>query len=446
MSDGREKKILLLGAGLVVKPLVDYLLSDPGVSMTVATRTVSKAEKLVQGKTNGTAMTLLVDDAAELDRLVAGHDLVISLVPYAYHAAVARCCIKHKKQMVTTSYLSPPMVALNAEAEAAGIIVLNEIGLDPGIDHMSAMRVIDDVHKKGGKIASFESYCGGLPAPEANDNPYGYKFSWSPKGVVMAGRNAARFLKNGTVEKVAGEDLFDHNWPKPIEEIGDLEAYPNRDSVPYVETYGIGETKTMLRATLRYPGWCRTLKKIVDLGFLDDQERDLKGLSFADLVRQRINAPASADLAEATAAHLGIKVDSDVMQRLTWLGLFGKEPLPVERGSNLEILAERMLSLMPYGEKERDMIILHHDFVAEYPDGGRKEKITSSLIGFGIPGGDSAMSRTVSLPAAIATKLILDGKITRRGVCIPVESAIYTPVLNELERLGIECREKTEAS
>jgi saccharopine dehydrogenase-like NADP-dependent oxidoreductase len=201
----------------------------------------------------------------------------------------------------------------------------------------------------------------------------------------------------------------------------------------------------MLRATLRYPGWCKTLKKIVDLGFLDEEASDLTGMSFADLTRTLIKGPSGDDLIKSTAAFLSIKEDSDVMDRLKWLGLFANDPLPMEKGSNLEVLAARMLSKMSYKSTERDMIVLHHDFVVEFPEEKRKEKITSSLIDFGVPGGDSSMSRTVSLPAAIATRLILEGKIADRGARIPVERSIYEPILAELERLGIVCKETVEA-
>ncbi|MEE9501776.1 MAG: saccharopine dehydrogenase C-terminal domain-containing protein, partial [Candidatus Aminicenantaceae bacterium] len=243
------KKILILGAGLVAKPLVRYLLDQPDFKVVVATRTVSKAIKLIDNHPKGTAKTLNLKNEEGLRDEVKDADLVISMVPYAFHTLVARFCIEFKKQMVTTSYVSDEMKALDGDAKNAGILILNEIGLDPGIDHMEAMRIIHEVEAKGGEITSFISYCGGLPAPEANTNPFGYKFSWSPIGVLLAGKNSAKYIKDGEVVDISSEELFDNYEIWPIEGLGDFEAYPNRDSVPYVELYGIQSTKTMLRGT-----------------------------------------------------------------------------------------------------------------------------------------------------------------------------------------------------
>jgi saccharopine dehydrogenase (NADP+, L-glutamate forming) len=435
------KKVLVLGAGLVAKPLVRYLLDQPDFHVTVASRTVSKAEKLVGDHPRGKALPLNVNDTASLKKLIGEADLSISMVPYAHHVTVANLCIELKKQMVTTSYVSVAMNALDRKAKDAGILILNEMGLDPGIDHMSAMRIIHGVQNKGGRIASFYSYCGGLPAPEANTNPWGYKFSWSPRGVVLAGKNAARYLKEKKEVKIASEDLFAHFWPMNIEGVPPLEAYPNRDSVPYVELYGIEDADSMYRGTLRYPGWCQTLKKVVDLGLLDETEQNVKGLSYADFLGKLIKKEKSENLKKDLADYLNIDEDSEPMKRFEWLGLFSDERIPTEKGSPLDVFADRLLEKLKYEEGERDMIVLHHDFTAKYP-GGKKEKITSTLVDYGIPRGDSSMSRTVGLPAAIGATLILNGKIKETGVHIPVTPEIYEPALHELEKLNIVCKEK----
>ncbi len=437
------KKILLLGAGLVSKPLTDYLLSNSDYELTVASRTVSKAEKLVEGHSNGRALPLNIKNEDELEKLISENDIAISLVPYTYHTTVAKYCIKHKKDMVTTSYVSKDMASLDDDAKNAGIIILNEIGLDPGIDHMSAMRIIHDVHSKGGKIISFRSYCGGLPAPEANDNPFGYKFSWSPRGVVMAGGNNARYLEDGKEVSIQGKDLFKNYYHIEINGLGKLEAYPNRDSVPYINTYGIEETQTMYRGTLRNVGWCDTLKAIADLGFINEDVRDdAKGKTYREFTGMLVGT-TSKDVKTAVAGYLNISPDSDVIKRLEWLGLFDDKPLPADRNCALDFLADLMLEKMPYKDNERDMIVLFHDFIAEYPN-GKRENITSTLIDYGIPGGDSSMSRTVSLPAAIGTKLILEGKIDVKGVHIPNLPEIYNPVLDELETMDIKCKEEVK--
>ena len=438
-------KVLVLGAGLVSRPLVRYLLEQPDFHVKVASRTVSKAEKLIDNHPDGEAQSLNVKDTAALGRLVQEADLVISLLPYEHHVTVAEFCLEHRKNMVTTSYVSPAMKRLDSKAKELGLLILNEIGVDPGIDHMSAMKIIHGVQDAGGEITSFRSFCGGLPAPEANTNPYGYKFSWSPKAVLLAGRNSGRYLEDGKEINIPGEDLFDNYWPIKIEEIGDLEYYINRDSIPYMETYGIKTTKTMFRGTLRYPGWCQTLKKMVELGLLDETEReDIKDLTFAQFIAKLIGSADTTNLKKDLASYFRIEADSDVIKRFEWLELLSDKPLPLEKGSAMDLLGEIMLEKMPYAEGERDMIILHHEFVAEYPKDNRKEKTFSTLIDFGIPHGDSSMSRTVSLPAAIGAKLVVEGKIDATGVHIPVSPAIYEPVLKELEQLGIAFKEKSQ--
>ncbi len=440
------KKILVLGAGLVSRPMVRYLLDVPDFEVTVATRTVSKAQELVAAHPRGKAIPLLVDDDPALGRLVGESDVAVSLLPYTYHVKVANHCLKHRKQLVTTSYVSDAMRALDAQAKAAGLIFLNEIGLDPGIDHMSAMKIIHDVQKAGCKVASFMSYCGGLPAPEANDNPLGYKFSWSPKGVVMAGRNDARYLKDGKEVFVPGADLFGHRWPLKVAEGFDFEAYPNRNSLPYIETYGLTGVKTMLRGTLRNFGWCETLKAIADLGLLkDDSVRtDVGKLTPATWLRQY--APGTGALRQDVATRLGLAPEHAVLDRFAWLGLFDEKPIDLQQGSNLDILAKQMLDRMTLKPRERDMVVLHHEFVAEWPQASspkpQAERIYSTLIAFGEPDGDSAMARTVSLPAAIGVRMILQGELKLTGVQIPVVPEIYEPVLAELARLGIECKER----
>jgi saccharopine dehydrogenase (NADP+, L-glutamate forming)/spermidine synthase len=435
------KKILVLGAGLVSGPLVHYLLDQDEFEVTVASRTVEKAQALVGDAANGIAKRVDVSDEESLENLIAQADLSISLLPYVYHPLVAKLCVKHKKQMVTASYVKDEMRALDEDAKRAGVILLNEIGVDPGIDHMSAMKVIDHIRNNGGELVSFSSYCGGLPAPDANDNPFGYKFSWSPRGVVLAGKNPARFLKDGEIVDIPGEELFANHWPVEIEGFGTLEGYPNRDSLPYIDTYGIQGVKTMFRGTLRYPGWCETLKKISELGLLDETERDdLEGLSLAQVTAKLIGS--SGDLKADVAAHLQIDAGSFVISNLEWLGLFSDDPIPAGAKSPLDVLAGRMLEKMQYAPGERDMLVMQHEFVAKYPD--RTEKTTSTMIDYGIPNGDTSMSRTVGLPAAIATRLILEGKIALTGVQVPVMREIYEPVLAELESMGIKFTEKTE--
>ncbi len=435
------KNVVVLGAGLVAKPLVDYLL-DRGYELTVATRTIAKAHQLLEGHANGKAVTMDLTKDSGLGALVEQADLVISLVPYTFHVQVAKHCIKHKKHMITTSYVSPAMKDLDGEARQAGILILNEIGLDPGIDHMSAMKIIHDVQAKGGKVDSFKSYCGGLPAPEANDNPWGYKFSWSPRGVLMASSNAAKWLQDGGVVDVQSKDLFLNHWPLEVEGAGSLQAYPNRNSLGYVELYGLEGVSTMFRGTLRYPGWCEAIKQLVDIGLLTmDEKAGLGGRTYDSVMRELIGAGESESTKEAVCSYLKVQPDNNGVARMEWVGLFSDETIPEGTTNLLDGLGAILEEKLSYREGERDMIALLHQFEITKAD-GTKQTATSTMVDFGIPGGDSSMARTVSLPAAIATAMVLDGKINLRGVHIPVDPDVYEPVLGELEQMGITCVEK----
>lgn len=439
------KKVLLLGAGLVTRPLVRYLLEQEGIELIIASRTVKKAEVLLEGHPKGKAIALDVkSEEIKLEELVSSTDLSISLLPWIYHLKVAKLCLKHKKHLVTTSYVSPAMKELDAEAKSKGLIFLNEIGLDPGIDHMSAMKIINDVKNNGGKIISFESVCGGLPAPEDNDNPLGYKFSWSPRGVLLAGKNTAHFLKNGEDVFVENKNLFKTMWLKEVETLGELEVYPNRDSMIYKELYGLDNSKTIFRGTFRNQGWCETLYNIVNLGWLDDTERnELLGLSLRSIFAKLTGLPDDDNFKANLVNKLRLDSNSHVIKNFEWLGLFDSTlKVTPEQPTYIDVLAARMQELMQYKKGERDMIVLQHDFIAEYPD-NKKEHIISLMIDFGIKDGDSAMARTVSLPAAIATKLICNGNFsTLKGVLIPTLPEIYEPVLKELAELDIVMQEK----
>jgi saccharopine dehydrogenase-like NADP-dependent oxidoreductase len=436
-------KVVVFGAGMVTRPLVRFLLDQPDIKLVVATRTVSKAVKMIDGHPNGEAKTLNVKDLAAMEAEVKDADVVVSLVPYEYHVAVANLCIKHKKQMVTTSYVSDDMKALDGAAREAGVLLLNECGLDPGIDHMSAMRVIHDVAKRGGKITSFKSSTGALPSHEANNNPFGYKFSWSPRGVLLASKNTAKWLADGKEVNVPGEQLFENYYIQNVPETGAFENYPNRNSVPYKEIYGLKDSGTVYRGTFRMTGWCETMRKVVALGWLsEDKLEGFNGKTYGDVTRKLIGASADEDLSKATAKFLGIEPFAAIIKRFEWLGILGDKPLPADKDNPLDYLNVLTLEMMEIGKNERDMIVMHHEFFAEF-DGGKKEFLTSTLVDYGIPGEDTSIARTVSLPAAIAVKLILDGKITDTGCHVPVSPSIYNPILDALEPYNVVFKERT---
>ena len=434
------KKVLILGAGMVVKPIVQYLLKQ-GYAVTVATRTESKAEKMIDGHPNGTALKWTVDDEETLDQLVKDHDLSVSLLPYAYHVMVAKKCIKHKKNMVTTSYVKPEMKALNEEAKNAGILILNEIGLDPGIDHMSAMRIIDNVHNKNGKIKEFYSFCGALVAPEVEKNPFAYKFSWAPKGVVMAGNNDGNYLRHGKVHYIPTEDLFKNPIKLNFPGVGELEVYPNRDSLPYTDLYGIPETETIFRGTFRYDKWCEIIDAFKAINLLSYDKFNVEGMTYADFMAKMINAGNSDDIKKKVAKELNIALDSNPIIALEWLGLFSSEPMNRKEDSAFEIVSDIMIEKMMISEGERDMVVMQHTFLAEYPD-GKQEIIKSRMLDFGTLKTDTSIARTVALPAACAVEMLLEGKIKTTGVHIPVIPEIYNPILDHLETMDIKMIEE----
>lgn len=437
------EKILVLGAGMVSRPMIQYLLDQPDIHVIMASRTVSKAEKMIDGHPQGEAFSLDVNDDKKVEDFVSKADVVVSLLPYTYHVKVAEMCITHKKHMITTSYVSDAMRALDKKAKNAGILILNECGLDPGIDHMSAMRIIHDIEKNKGKVVSFRSTTGALPSHEANSNPFGYKFSWSPRGVLLASRNAARWLEDGKEISIPGEQLFENYSLQDIKGVGTFENYPNRNSVPYKDIYGLKNATTVYRGTFRMTGWCETLRSIVALGWLNEElPTGFSGKTYGDLTRQLIGAKPKDNLPFTTALYLGLKPYSAIIKRLEWLGLFGDMLLPKDKNNPLDYLNTLTLQKMSMGEHERDMVVMHHEFIAEYPS--KKEYVTSTLIDYGIPDGDTSVARTVALPAAIAVKMILKKEINMTGVHIPVIPEIYNPILDELEDMGIKFEEKTE--
>lgn len=436
------KKVLVLGAGLVAKPLVNYLLEQPDFAVTVADMEPGRAAKLVGTHPRGTAAVLDIADREALGAAIGRVDLVVSMVPYTFHPLVAELAVERGASVVTASYVKPAMQALDARAKEKGVTLLNEVGLDPGIDHMEAMRVIHEIHDAGGRVLGFTSWCGGFPAPEANTNPFGYKFSWSPRGVLLASKNSAQFLKDGRIVDIPAADLFARPEVIGIPGLGDFEGYPNRDSVQYKEAYGIPEARTVFRGTLRYPGWCETLRKMVELGLLDETARDRTGRTWNGLMRELAQAAPGADVKAAVAARLGLPAGSPILSRLEWLGLYEEKPLPAPKAPAIDNLTALMIDRMSYAPRERDMVVLQHEFLAQ--TGGRTERIVSTLIDYGVPGGDSSMSRTVGLPAAIGARLILEGRIGLKGVQVPVVPEIYGPILEELERLGIRFQEKRQ--
>ncbi len=423
------KKVLILGSGLVARPIIQHLLNK-NYRLTVASNTPDRSDIMINKHPNGKSLFWEATDEGSLDRMVAEHDLTVSILPYVFHVMVARYCLKHAKNMVTTSYVKPEMKALHEEALQKGVILLNECGLDPGIDHMSAMRIIDKVHKNGGAILEFYSICGALPAPEAADNPFKYKFSWSPKGVVMAGNNDAIYLRHGQVVSIPTADLFKDPFQVVFPGVGEMEVYPNRDSLAYKEIYGIPEARTMFRGTFRYKGWCETLDAIKALNLISNEKIDMTGMSYADLMNRQIQ-------------DTGYRIQDHpyAFEALQWLGLYDNSPMNRTLDSTFEVTSDLMIAKMELGQTERDMVAMQHTFLAAYSD-GRKEVIRSRMLDYGTLATDTSIARTVALPAAIAVEMILLGEIKVKGVHIPVIPEIYHPILDQLEKLDIRMVEE----
>ncbi|HNW90711.1 MAG TPA: saccharopine dehydrogenase C-terminal domain-containing protein [Bacteroidales bacterium] len=434
------KNVLILGAGMVANPIVQHLLSN-NVNLTVAALNIDEAKRMVGAAKNGKAVYWTVDDTEALDRMVSENDVVVSLIPYAFHVMVAKCCIKNKKHLVTASYAKPEMYALDAQAKEAGIIILNEVGLDPGIDHMSAMRIIDHVHGKGGKIEAFYSLCGALPAPESCDNPFNYKFSWSPKGVVLAGNNDAMYLMKGKKVDIPTADLFKNPASIDFPEVGKLYIYPNRDSLSYVDIYGIPETKTMFRGTFRFQGWCETLDVLKALKCTLPEKHDFTGKTFAGAIALVNGFENDKDIKKQAAAFLKIDDNAYALNAMEWLGLFSDQPMNRKEDSMYEITSDLMIEKMMITENDRDMVVMMHIFKVVYPD-GTAEVIKSRMLDFGSLKTDTSIARTVALPAAIAVEMILKNEISVKGVYIPVIPEIYNPILDNLEKLDIKMVEE----
>ncbi|CAD6439305.1 636bbc0c-dd47-4929-b4a6-b0bfd4d3bb13 [Sclerotinia trifoliorum] len=446
MAGFDTKKVLMLGAGFVTRPTLD-ILSEAGIQVSVACRTIESAKKLSEGVKNAHPISLDVTDDKALDAEVAKNDLVISLIPYTFHATVIKSAIRNKKNVVTTSYVSPAMMELDEEAKNAGITVMNEIGLDPGIDHLYAVKTIEEVHKTGGKITSFLSYCGGLPAPEDSDNPLGYKFSWSSRGVLLALRNAARFYKDGKIVDVAGPELMGTAKPYFIYPGFAFVAYPNRDSTPYKERYNIPEAQTIIRGTLRYQGFPEFIRVLVDMGFLSDEDKGFsKPISWKEATQKVLAASSSSedDLKWAIASKAKFESTEEkerIMNGLNWVGIFSDEKI-IPRGNPLDTLCATLEKKMQFEKGERDLVMLQHKFEIEHKD-GKKETRTSTLVEYGDPNGYSAMAKLVGVPCGVAVKQVLDGTISEKGVLAPMTSKINDPLMEGLKKYGITLVEKT---
>ena len=432
--------ILILGAGLSSSTLIKYLLDHSQENkwrVTLGDINEELAMQKIDNHPKGKGMKFDVMDADLRGKLIDAADIVISLLPARMHYPVAENCVEYRKPLVTASYVSKEIRDLDAKARKQGVLLLNEMGVDPGIDHMSAMRIIHRIRKMGGKIDVFESNTGGLVAPTYDNNPWRYKFTWNPRNVVLAGQAGARFLHNGKFKYIPYHKLFQRYEILRILDLGKFEAYPNRDSLTYQEDYQLHDLSTMFRGTIRRVGFCDAWNALVQLGATDDSYQvEFPGeMTYRDFTNSFLAYNIVDPVETKLARYLEINPNGDIMQKLAWLGMFERRKAGIQDQTPARILQHLLEEKLKLEPADRDMIVMQHQF--EYILDGRKERIVSSMAYKGEDIVNTAMSITVGLPVAIATKLILQGNIKLTGVHIPIHEEIYEPVLEELEEYGI---------
>ncbi|XP_028618405.1 alpha-aminoadipic semialdehyde synthase, mitochondrial [Grammomys surdaster] len=442
LSMSKKKKVLVLGSGYVSGPVLEYLSRDNNIEITVGSDMTKQMQQLSK-KYNINPVSLTVGkQEAKLQSLVESQDLVISLLPYVLHPVVAKACIERKVNMITASYITPAMKELEKSVDDAGIAVIGELGLDPGLDHMLAMETIDRAKELGATIESYVSYCGGLPAPEHSDNPLRYKFSWSPVGVLMTIMQPASYLLNGKVVNVTGGVSFLNSVTSMDYFPGlNLEGYPNRDSVKYAEIYGISSAHTLLRGTLRYKGYSKALSGFVKLGLINREaypalRPEANPLTWKQLLCDLVGISRSSScekLKEVVFTKLG--GDNTQLEAAEWLGLLGDEQVP-QAESIVDAFSKHLVSKLSYGPEEKDMIVMRNTFGIRHPSGHLENK-TIDLVLYGDFNGFSAMAKTVGLPTAIAAKMLLDGEIEVKGLMGPFTKEIYGPILERIKAEGI---------
>ncbi len=438
--------ILIIGAGRSATALINYVLEkarEYNWFVTVADADPKIAEKKIGKHPNGRAAWLDVLKANDRRDLIGRADVVVSLLPAHLHLEVAHDCIKLKKHLITASYVSQEMYRLGDEARERELIFMNEMGLDPGIDHMSAMAAINQIKEAGGKLTAFRSYTGGLIAPESDDNPWHYKFTWNPRNVILSGQGTAQYLENGKFKYIPYQRLFQEYWLVDIPGYGEYEVYANRDSLLYRDVYGLKNIPNILRGTLRKRGFCDAWNALVKIGLTDGSYPilDSDKITYHELMEAYVSPDTIGNsVKERIANLLGEAVDSPVIKKLEWLGLFRKKRINLSNASPALILERLLLDRWKLKSGDRDMIIMQHEF--EYERKGHKYLKTSTLVMKGENEYNTAMSKLVGLPMGIFVKLVMQGRITSKGVHIPVMREVYEPVLEELQTFGVVFKEE----
>lgn len=442
------KNLLIIGAGRAATSLIEYSLQtaeENDWQVTVADYDLSLAQNKVKGYDSGKAVQLDVTDIDARRELLRKSNVVASMLPAHLHIEVARDCLQYGVHLITASYVSPEMQKLSEEARAKGLIFMGEIGLDPGLDHMSAMKEIHEIRDNGGTINAFRSYTGGLIAPESDDNPWHYKFTWNPRNVVLAGQGTSQYIKKGRLKYIPYHRLFGHYEIVDIMGMGEYEMYANRDSLMYRKSYELDDIPTLLRGTLRHKGFCDAWNAFVKIGLTDDSYPIVHSdkITYRELLQAYVRDSSEGGLEGQIAEIIDEDTDSEVMQKLKWTGIFEEKKIGLENATPAQILENLLLQKWTLKPDDKDMIIMQHEFIYTLEDDRRKR--TSAMVLKGEDAVNTAMSQLVGLPLGIFIKLVLQGKVETHGVNIPVMKEVYQPVLAELEEMGITFDEMDES-
>jgi len=446
------KHILVLGAGQSAPYMISYLLDKAEENdwfITVGDMNPELAKKAVREHPRGSSIAFDVNDSELRWKQVEKADVVINFLPPSFQYLLALSCIEKGTHMITASYQDKNMPRLDREAHSKGILILNEMGLDPGIDHMSAMSLIKSVKDKGGIIDIFKSYGTALPAPDKITNPLKYVITWNPKNVVLAGDKGAQYLYKGKIKMLPYHEVFQRTWTVNLDGVGKMEAYPNRDSLLYKSLFGLDNVHTMIRGTLRYPGWSETWLQIIRLGLTNDtiQLANPKELTYRDLVEMFLPLHvSSSNLEHRVANFLDISPTGNIIQKMEWLGLFSDEPVQCHHECTAaDVMVNLIKRKLEFPEDGKDMVALVHELEAVYPEQkNKREKTVSTFIKYGEPGGFTAIAQTVGLPAALAAELLLTDRLPITGCHIPTHPAVYPLILDALKNMGYKFIEKTE--
>jgi len=442
------KQVLVLGAGKSAPYLISRLLEfayTEDWQVTVGDLAPETAAQRIDGHPRGEAVAFDVNDSDQRDQFVTRSDLVVNFLAPQFQSLIAWDCVNHGKPMISASYRSPDLRALDPDAKRKGVLILSEMGLDPGIDNMSAAAIIDRIRSEDGRISSFCSYGSGIPANDQEHSPLRYVVTWNPRNVVMSGENGAQYMENGMIKIVPYHHVFHRTWRVEVDGVGTLEAYPNRDSLSYMQTFGLDYVHTMIRGTLRYPGWSETWARIIQLGLPNEQLRipDLAGRTYAEVVDMFLPQTTSgSSLSNRVARYLGISPTGTVIEKMRWLGLFDDVPTGCTHDTAAAMMTDLLEQKLPLLAGQRDMVVLLHDMEVTYNGTKPAEHIVATLVAKGEPDGFTAMSKTVGGPAALAARMILRGELDLTGCLIPTEPAIYEPVLTALAEEGIAFTEK----